>query len=164
MEEVWKTIKGYEDYQVSDLGNVKSLKFGKERVLKPFLIGCRKRNNQYFAVDLHSNGIRKTIKIHKLVSMTFLNHMSIGLNGLICDHINNNPLDNRLSNLQLISQRENASKDKKNCSSIYTGVAWNKVRKKWVAHITIGNSLKNLGGYVKELEASNAYQLALKGL
>ena len=158
MKEVWKDIKGHEDYKVSNLGNVKSLKFGKERVLKGFLHGCRKRNNQYFAVDLNSNGVRKTIKIHKLVSMTFLNRTSIGLDGLICDHVNNNPLDNRLSNLQLISQRENASKDKKNCSSIYTGVVWIQDRKKWRANISINQKLKHLGYFTNELEASNAYQ------
>lgn len=32
--EIWKTIPNYEDYQVSNLGNVKSLKWGKERILK----------------------------------------------------------------------------------------------------------------------------------
>jgi hypothetical protein len=33
MEE-FKSIKDYEDYQVSNLGNVKSLKFGNDRILK----------------------------------------------------------------------------------------------------------------------------------
>jgi hypothetical protein len=35
MEE-FKSIKDYEDYQVSNLGNVKSLKFGNDRILKQF--------------------------------------------------------------------------------------------------------------------------------
>jgi hypothetical protein len=34
--EIWKTIYGYEDYQVSNLGRVKSLLFNKERILKYF--------------------------------------------------------------------------------------------------------------------------------
>lgn len=32
--EVWKTIEDYPDYQVSNLGRVKSLRFGKERIIK----------------------------------------------------------------------------------------------------------------------------------
>ena len=32
--EVWKNIPEFESYQVSNLGNVKSLKYGKERMLK----------------------------------------------------------------------------------------------------------------------------------
>ena len=34
MKEVFENISGYEDYQVSNLGNVKSLKCGKEKILK----------------------------------------------------------------------------------------------------------------------------------
>lgn len=35
MIEEWKTIKGYEDYQVSNLGRVKSLKYKTEKILTP---------------------------------------------------------------------------------------------------------------------------------
>ena len=45
---------------------------------------------------------------------------------LVVDHINNDPLDNRLENLQLISHRYNLSKDKKGGSSKFTGVSWDK--------------------------------------
>ena len=33
MNEIWKTIKGFEDYEISSLGRVKSLKFGKEKIM-----------------------------------------------------------------------------------------------------------------------------------
>lgn len=33
--EIWKDIEGYEGYKISNYGNVKSLKFGKEKILKP---------------------------------------------------------------------------------------------------------------------------------
>ena len=35
MIEIWKAIPGYDNYQVSNLGNVKSLKFNSEKILKP---------------------------------------------------------------------------------------------------------------------------------
>jgi len=117
--EIFKDIPGYEGiYQVSDLGRVKSLKFNKEKILKPGV-----NNHGYYTVVL-CKGKRKTINVHQLVAMAFLNHEPCGYNGLIVDHKDNNPLNNRLSNLQLISQRENTSKDKKG-SSKYTGVSWN---------------------------------------
>lgn len=38
MEEIWKDKKDYEGlYQASNIGRVKSIKFGKERILKPFI-------------------------------------------------------------------------------------------------------------------------------
>ena len=57
--EIWKDIKGYEGlYQISSLGNVKSLNYnrtGKEQVLK------QKDNNGYLMVCLCKNWIKKNI-------------------------------------------------------------------------------------------------------
>ena len=39
MIEIWKDIEGYEGYQVSNLGNVKSLKWGKEKILSKQKVG-----------------------------------------------------------------------------------------------------------------------------
>ena len=67
-DEIWRTIKGYESqYQVSDQGRVKSLKFGKERILKPL------RNTfGYLFVFLCKNGEKKEYKVHRLVAKTFI--------------------------------------------------------------------------------------------
>jgi hypothetical protein len=72
--EIWKTIKGFENYQVSNLVNVKSLKFGKEKILKQVIM-----NNGYLSVGLCINGISKTKTVHQLVAIAFLNHISCGL-------------------------------------------------------------------------------------
>jgi len=159
MKEIYKDIEGYEGYQVSDLGNVKSFKGKKEKVLKSGVNG-----RGYLNVNLSKNGKTKNFSVHQLVAMAFLNHVPNGNKGLVCDHIDNDKLNNRLDNLQLISQRLNLSKDKKNCSSSYTGVCWHKRDNKWLSSITINGKLKHLGCFTNELDAHNEYQKALNNL
>lgn len=66
--EQWRDIIGYEGlYQVSDLGRVKSLKFGKERVL----VG-RKNRGGYICVDLYKDRKGKTCTVHRLVAEAFI--------------------------------------------------------------------------------------------
>ena len=68
IDEIWCPIKGYEGlYEVSDQGRVRSLKFGKERILKPI------RNTQgYIQVHLCKNGEIKKCLVHRLVAKTFI--------------------------------------------------------------------------------------------
>ena len=94
--EIWKNVKGFEDYEVSELGNVKSLKLGKERILKNSI-----DKKGYYKVNLSNKGKTKTFKVHKLVAMAFLNHKPCGYK-IVVDHIDNNPLNNNVENLQLI--------------------------------------------------------------
>ena len=156
--EIWKDIHSYEGhYQVSNLGNVKSTKYSRQRILKPAT-----NIHGYFMVCLHSKNTQKLITIHSLVSMAFLNHKPNKTHEIVIDHINNIRTDNKLDNLQLITQRRNASKDKKNCSSSFTGVCWDKQYNKWRAKIRIKNKQKFLGLFRCELKAAMAYQKALK--
>jgi hypothetical protein len=156
MQEIFKDIPDYEGiYLVSNLGNVKSLKFGKERILSKGLDG-----HGYYNVTLFKDGNPKTFTIHQLVAMVFLNHKPNG-NTIVVDHIDNNKLNNRLDNLQIISQRKNTSKDKKGTSK-YTGVYWYKNRCKWRAEIKILGKIKYLGCFETELDAHLSYQNALK--
>ena len=175
MEEIWKDIKGYEGlYQVSNLGNVKSLSRNsfngktlfktKERVLKPIKAGTRESVNVdklYFAVVLYKDLNRKQYLVHQLVAMDFLNHMT-NCRKIVIDHKNGIRQDNRLENLQVITNRENTSKDKKNKSSKYTGVSWNTQSKKWVCGIYIDGKQYHLGRFKCELAAGLAYQNKLK--
>jgi hypothetical protein len=168
MQEIFKDIPDYEGlYQVSNLGNVKSLSrhylkkgkypsISKEKILKYNIM-----SSGYYSLSLYKEGKGKSIKIHQLVAMAFLNHKPNGYK-IVVDHINNNKLDNRLENLQIISNRENASKNTKKKSSIYTGVFFRQPQKKFTALIRINNKLINLGSYSNELEAHETYQNALK--
>ena len=167
--EIWKDIPGYEGmYQVSDMGNVKSLGREvlrndeypikiKEKILKPGL-----SSSGYLIVILCKNNLKKSITTHMLVAMAFLNHKSDGTNKICVDHINNIKTDNRVINLQIITNRENLSKDKKNGTSKYTGVSWSKSRNKWIAEITINGKGKHLGYFIDEYVAHLVYEKALK--
>lgn len=171
-EEIWKDIKGYEGkYKVSSLGNVKSLsrtvKCGynktrtiRERILKPGL-----NTTGYYIVVLSEKSTLKTRKVHQLVAIAFLNHIPNGFE-LVVNHINFNRLDNRLINLEIVTQRENANQKhlKEGRTSKYTGVNWYKSLKKWRAGIEISGKIKYLGVYKNEIDAHNAYQKALNEL
>ena len=67
MIEIWKDIKGYDgDYQISNLGRIKSLMFGKEKILK-----SRKDTNGYYGVVLYKNHKKYSKRIHRLVLENF---------------------------------------------------------------------------------------------
>lgn len=77
------------------------------------------------------------------------------------DHIDNNPLNNNVTNLRVITKRENSSKDRKGISK-YTGVTFNKKSNKWRSQIWINGKNKTLGSFDDELEAHRAYQKELQ--
>lgn len=158
MEEIWKEVPGYEDYyKVSNLGNVESI----TRIIKGNrkLYGMemkQKTINGYRCIRFSKNGQTKSFSIHQLVAMAFLGHK---INGhvVVVDHINNIKTDNRFCNLQLITNRQNVAKDIKNKTSKYTGVSWDKINNKWRTDIKHNGVRINLGRYVNEVEAGEAY-------
>jgi len=151
--EIWKDVKGYEGlYRVSNLGRVLS----NIKILKPAV-----SPQGYLIVNLSKQSKAKVITIHQLMAIAFLGHTPCG-HKIVVDHINNVKTDNRLENLQIITQRENLSKDKTGGTSEYTGVFWIKKCKKWLAAISINGKAKHLGHFKTELEAHEAYQNALK--
>jgi hypothetical protein len=173
MEEIWKDVIGYEGlYQVSNLGNVKSLPkewfSGNNKQIKKkhdgMLLKKIKTVNGYLSVSLLNNGSKKQHRIHQLVCMAFFNHKPDGTHKIVCDHKNDDKTDNRLENLQLISQRENAFKTQGNYSSKYKGVCWHKKDRKWYSRIHINGKNINLGSFDCELKAHLVYQNKLKTL
>lgn len=156
--EVWKSIKDYSNYEVSNLGRVKSLKYGKERILK---IGIDKGG--YSIVVLCQKSILKTRTVHQLVAESFLNHIPNGKINVV-NHKNFIRTDNRLENLEIITMRENSNKKHLKTSSQYVGVGLYKPNNKWIARIYINGKPKHLGYFINELEASQAYQIAFKNI
>ena len=168
--EIWKDIKDYEGiYQVSSLGNIKSLsrtvnhnKSGvltiKERLLKLSLDAYG-----YHHVMLSKNGKVRVNKVHKIVSIAFLNHIPCNYK-LVINHINFIRTDNRIENLEIVTPRVNGDKKHLKSSSKYTGVYWMKKNKKWMASIRINNKNNYLGSFHNEFYAHLAYEKALKKL
>ena len=153
---VWKDIPEYEGlYQVSNLGTVKSLYYGKERILKMSV-----DNTGYYNVSLRKNKKQKTAMVHKLVAICFLNHKP-NRYSLIIDHINDNKLDNRIENLQIVTNRYNSHKTQGKYSSMFKGVSWNKFAKKWVSTIRLNGKKKFLGYFDNEYDAHFIYQSEL---
>jgi len=160
--EIWKDIPEYKGiYQVSNLGNIKSLNYrglNKESILKQSV--C---HSGYEFVVLYNKTKRKTRSVHQLVCEAFLNHKPCG-HKLVVNHINHIKTDNRLCNLEIITQRENASKKNIQTTSEFVGVYYYKKHKKWSSSIWVGKKIVYLGFFDNELEASQYYKNALISL
>jgi hypothetical protein len=159
MIEQWKYIIGYEGlYQISNLGNVKSIRFDKQKLLLPQI-----NSKGYYFVVLCDKTKRKQIQIHQLVAMAFLNHIPCKMEFVI-NHINFDKKDNKVSNLEIVTNRENSNRKHLKSTSEYTGVSFEKDRNKWTAQIKINGKRVLLGRFLNEIDASNAYQSKLKEL
>ena len=111
MNEIWKDIEGYEGfYQVSNLGRIKSFVgyngheyVNRVRILNPYKQKAGKTYNRS-VVKLRKNGLPKDFKVHQLVANAFLPNPK-GLK--VINHIDGNPLNNEVSNLEWCTQKCN---------------------------------------------------------
>ena len=100
MEEIWKDKKDYEEhYQVSNWGRVKSIKFGKERILKP-----QKDKDGYLQVTLCKNNNQCQFKVHRLVAEVFLPNPN---NYKEVNHKDENKTNNVVTNLEWCDRKYN---------------------------------------------------------
>lgn len=107
MKEIWNDIVGYEGYyQVSNLGNVKSLdrliiysndKLNRKGLFKGLLLNKQTCSWGYFVVKLTKNSKSIYYYVHRLVASAFIgnkhNHPQV-------NHINGIKNDNRVKNLE----------------------------------------------------------------
>ena len=98
MQETWKPIPGYEDYEVSNQGRVRSLKTDRPHILAPF------NGNGYPFVSPCRDGRYLSIAIHRLVLLAFCGEPELGQE--VC-HNNGQKDDNRLDNLRYDTHQEN---------------------------------------------------------
>lgn len=147
MKEIFRDYPLDNRYKVSNLGNVIGVR---GFILKPEKSSCN-----YLRIKFH----KKNITIHQMVAETFLDYVRDGTNKTVVDHINGDKLDNNLTNLRIISNRENLSR--RGGTSKYAGVSWSKRDVKWRVDIYLGDRYYYLGLYKTEEEAHIAYVDAL---
>ena len=146
MEE-YKVIDGYDNYEVSNMGNVRNKKTG--RILK--------LNNEkwgYKTVSLCNFENKKTFKVHRLVALSFIPNFH---NKPFIDHIDRNKQNNIITNLRWVSCSENAMNTTipKNNKTTKTGVYYNKLRNRWITSIMVDGASVFGGSFKTFEEAKN---------
>lgn len=108
--EIWTAIKGYENrYEISNIGRVLSLPklhsrggLRPPKILSPGIY--RKSGSEYLTVVLFRNKKAATTKIHRLVAQAFIPNPE---NKPFINHIDNNPSNNKVENLEWCTNQEN---------------------------------------------------------
>lgn len=95
--EKYIVIENFNNYGVSNLGNIKNLKTGK--VLKPSL-----QKNGYLTYTFCQNRIRKTFRIHRLVALYFIDNPN---NLPYVNHKDGDKTNNKVDNLEWCTAKEN---------------------------------------------------------
>lgn len=94
--ETFVKIEGFENYEVSNLGKVRNIKSG--RILKPQL------RNGYLRHYLYEDNKPKNLLLHRILATAFIDNPE----GKPCvNHIDENKLNNDLSNLEWCTAKEN---------------------------------------------------------
>jgi hypothetical protein len=150
--EKWIDIKGFEQYQVSDLGRVKRTK-----ILKPRMSG-----GGYYVVSLCVDGKAKNHYIHQLVAKSFLDKP----NGFVVNHKDGVKANNQLSNLEWVTQSKNMSHSydiglrERKSESGYKGVK--AINNGFMARICRDNKTIYVGTYDTKEKAYEAYKKAIE--
>ncbi len=147
MVETFKNIEGFENYSVSDYGNVRN--DTTSRILKG-----RENRDGYLRVCLMKNKKSHDKLIQKLVAAAFLLNPE---NKQCIDHIDNNKQNNNIINLRFATIQQNCqnrSLSSKNTSGT-KGVCWNKKTMKWRAYIKINGKTIHLGYFINKDDAIN---------
>lgn len=168
--EKWKDIPNYEGiYQASSLGRIKSLE-RKRTAANNSIANVRERilkqgENKYIFVVLMTEGKLKTINVHKIIAICFLNHKPCG-HKFVINHKDHDRFNNNFLNLEIITNRENTNKKHIKKQSNYTGVFKVKGAKsiKYASSICINGKRIHLGTFDTEKEASIAYENKLQAI
>ena len=145
--ETYKIIEGFENYSVSDYGNVKNNKTG--RIMKTRV------NFGYIIIDMRVNKQTYTKRVHILMAIAFITNPD----GKLCvDHIDNDKSNNQIANLRWATHSQNCQNKSmmSNNTSGVKGVVWHKASKKWRARITIDGIQIYLGSFTNIEDAKQA--------
>jgi len=158
MKEIWKDIPGFEGYQASNLGRIKSLKCGKEKLIGYTVY----KNPKYLKRQVNIN--QRCTSVGVFVLMTF---DRLPNEGEECDHIDRNPQNNCLENLRWVTRSVNQINKSAYGKSKYKGVYYKTQKNKEgnsliISRISINGKQLYLGVFKTEEEAYEAYKQAFK--
>ena len=107
MQEIWRDIKNYEGlYQVSNKGNVRSIKFNRILNMKLSL-----NNKGYYIIKFRKKGKQVAYLVHRLVAKAFIPNP----NKYPCiNHKDENPQNNNVNNLEWCTYKQNNNYGKHN--------------------------------------------------
>ena len=103
LNEVWKPIPNYPNYEISNYGRVKSLSYRQQGY--PQVLKLRTNKLGYWYCNISNGGMRKTVKAHVLVALTFIGERPSIKNQI--NHIDGNKDNNHVSNLEYCTASEN---------------------------------------------------------
>lgn len=156
MEEQWKDIIDYEGlYQVSNLGNVKSLNYnhtGKEQILK-----ASKTKDGYFQVPLWKNGERKWSRVHRLVASHFIPNDDLFKTQI--NHKDENKQNNNVNNLEWCNLQYNNNYGTRN-KRIAKSNTNNQNRSKSVSQYSLDGTFIREWQSMSEIKRKLGYQQA----
>lgn len=142
--ENWKPIEGWENYEISDFGNVRSVR------TYPDNKRTSRHRNGYAVVGLYGNGKRCFKYVHRLVIAAFLYPSDDEVN-----HRDLNKQNNHISNLEY-SDRESNMRHR--YMGEVRGVTYSKKRKSYQARMQINKKCTHLGWFRTYGEASECYR------
>ena len=97
--ELWMTVPNYENYEASNLGNVRNKKTG--RILKPSMT-----KSGYMILSLRKENKTKCFNLHSIIALTWVDNDNPKINTEV-HHIDHNKSNNRADNLKWVSRAEN---------------------------------------------------------
>jgi hypothetical protein len=151
---LFREVKGLSGFFASQCGNIYSVKGAK--ILKQ-----SNHSRGYMCIGVYDASTQKTrIRlVHRLVAAAWLGYdLHENSRYRVVDHINNDKKDNRVENLQITTQRNNATKNRTNV----TGFPGVKIRgNRFEAQIRIKNELHHLGSYATPQEAHSRYKISV---
>ena len=111
-----------------------------------------KISSGYFNVETDKIAYRT----HRIVYV--LNTMEDLSVDIIIDHVDSNPSNNLIGNLQAITRQKNSSKKSKHSNNTtgHTGVSWHSLSNSWRVSLTINYKMTIKHFYVVEFESSEA--------
>lgn len=157
IEEIWKDVDGYRGLQVSNLGNARLLdrlsSSGSKLKARDCCVNICKGYRMIAVYNSNDKFCYK--KISRFVAECFL-----GKSSLIVDHINGEKTDDRLENLQYVTNRENVSRSKNNYED--RNITYHKKQKKWCAKFTLNKKTVHAGKFDRKEDAIKARDAFVK--